>query len=380
MKPIFGNIRGNSTVRPSTAYPSTNAAATNNFDRPFPVAEPIQALPTSQYDRLRTSQTQRADREPVRFRESPAREAAKHSHYAHNLEKPLAATVHKGRPRAKTTGTKPMETYVLASPNTYPRSIENLYVDCGIIADVDFNTLPRVHVNTVLEGFAFDNPVTALHIMDMAKKWGLRCSSPETLKLDDSSLWQRCRPAILQRELEKAYAKGDKWVDERLGVVGRRHSKHLVQKQAMHHEIKDKIYAESKDDVWGTSDLTSPTYRIRVKELPLAVVVLYSDVSGLELKSLTKVQEMEVMADWCCRYPVSDYHLKRVIDKWSPAEIASVNIDPGYKSLCAEIGPTVVNSRVRGLSNISIDGRVGRSVSTQGRNEGKGKSKLRIVN
>ena len=380
VKPASGGLGRSSTVRTSTANPSTSATTTPNFSRPFPVTKTTQAPPSDGYNVMKASGDRRANQETVQLRETPAREPVKHSHYAHNLEKPQSATFHKTRPRAKSTGNKSSETYVPVSPRTYPHSIENLYIDCGIIAGIDFNTFTRDQVNIVLEGFAFDNPVAALHIMDMAKKWGLRCTFKETLRLNDSSLWQRCRPAILQREIEKAYAKGDKWVDERLSIVGRRYSRHLVQKQGLHHEIKDKVYAESKDYVWGTSDLTAPTHRIRVKELPLAVIALYSEVAGTELKSLTKAREAEIMADWNYRYPVSDYHLKRVIDKWSPAEVTPVNIDPGYKSLCAEVGSRAVNQRVRGLSDVSIDGREGRSVSTQGKNEGKGKSNLRIVN
>ena len=265
----------------------------------------------------------------------------------------------------------------------YPQSVEHLYVECGIVScyEVD-GTFPANH-NQELELWAFDNPVAAMHIMELARKWGLRAMFADTCILTNTSLWKKTAPAHREKELAKSRAAGDRWIDDRLANVGRSFSKHVVQKQGLQQKVKNMAYDITRQEVFASSDLSPPKDKGKGKvvfELPNAVTALYCDVAGLDLGKLPEDDKYTMIEDWSRRLPVSDYHLKRVIEKWSP-EVKRIQIDPvGFQSLKAELGSPAVEKRARGLSNVDVSGRAGRSVPTQGRVHDEKSFRMRVMN
>ncbi|KAL9637964.1 MAG: hypothetical protein Q9164_001870 [Protoblastenia rupestris] len=330
-------------------------------------------------NRPQTSRGLSTNREAAKMRQGPARSVTSHNAHpdARISQHGDIQTVRPQLPPLVTNSSYRHE----ATTTPYPQSVESLYLQCGLISSADFQTFTRQEVNDSLEDWAIDNPVAAAHIMDLAKKWGLHRSFPETLKLTDSGIWKRLPPATREQELEKAYAKGDEWVDEKLGALGRTQSKHLVQKQAVQHRIKQMVLESCSGDVFATSDLQSPMANrsVGMKELPVAVQQLYADVAGVSLQNLSARKMEDMMGDWTRRFPVSDYHLKKVIERWSPEKTERVCISPGYRRVCEEIGPSMVNQRVCAVGDVSV-GRIGRSSQTHGCGESSRGSKLRVVN
>ena len=257
---------------------------------------------------------------------------------------------------------------------SYPQSLEQLYVHCGIISEEAFLYLPQQETNNILELFAFDNGVTAAHMMSLAVRWGLCASDEGTLRLNDSSLFQRTRAGQREAELRRAYAQSDKFVDD---AIRRNNTRHVTQKQAMQKLLRETVHRETHHEVFP-EDAVSPTDKPeRHGTLPLAVIELYADVAGVVLQTLEISMFDAIMTDWRQRFPVSDHHLQRVIEKWG-ADIQPARIDPGLVKLCDEVGLDAVRRRTRTLSNVSL-GRQSPSVSTQGR-EREGEGELRVVN
>ena len=292
-----------------------------------------------------------ADKETVVFRRSPE----------HKVSVKRGALCALPYPR-KGVIESPENQQLHASSN-FPHSLEDLYVHCGIVRPDAWERNIWIEVNSRLEMWALDNPVSALHVMDLAKKWGLHAEFARTLVLTESSLWKKTRPAIREHELEKAYQAGDKYVDEK---INRGDSKHVRQKLALRRQIREYACEDTNEEIFKSSDLELPIGRPDpIKPLPTAVVQLYEMITGLKIRDLVPTDKKLVVADWSERWPVYDHHLEYLLAIYGKP-IKPVNLDPGYLHLCDEVGVNIVNSRARTLSNVSVDGREHKSVATQG--------------
>ena len=218
------------------------------------------------------------DDEVVKICEGPARRPTLHGQDI-LYQEPQSAQIRKAvRAHANATGVHDIVSLPNLTSQTYPRSIEELYIEFGIIARGDLKIFSLGQINIILEAWAADNPVAALHIMNIARKWGLQSAYKGTLMLND-------------------------------------------------------VYDKSRDNASRASHLIPPAYSVRVSELPLSVVALYSDVSGTDLEKLVKGEQADIMADFMRRFPVTDYHLKRVIENWSSSKKLSVSISPHSKTV-----------------------------------------------
>lgn len=381
-KSAFGKIV-ESLPRPSSRAgkprSSSRAAAPNGLTRLFQGDE-FSNSGSGFSPASKSSRTSESDEDVVIWHEGPQRSVPVHTHQATKIKGHKA---YESQDFVQSPPVPPKSGHAPIKKHLYPRSTEHLYVDCGIVACEEVNGMFPGDFNETLELWAFDNPVAAMHIMALAKKWGLHPCFAETMILTDSSLWKKTAPAHRENELQKSFAQADEFVDERLATVGRHRSKHLVQKQGTHQRVKDLAYDVTRQEIFASSDLTPPTGKGKAKvaiELPYAVTALYCEVAGVELGALSEEGKERMMSDWSRRLPVSDYHLKRVIEKWSP-DVKRINIDPvGYQSLKAELGSPAVERRARGLSNVSVSGREGRSVPTQGQQYDSKSFRMRVMN
>ena len=279
------------------------------------------------------------------------------------------------RPRRGVIGTA--ESAQLHTASNFPHSLEDLYVHCGIVSRDAWSRCLWMEVNNLLEMWALDNPVSALHVMELARKWGLRPEFARTVRLNESSLWKKTRPGIRENELEKAFETADKYVDVEYERLHRDGSKHVTQKLALRRQVRDFAYEETKCKIFKSSDLVLPIERPDpVKPLPTAVVELYQMVTGLQIRDLPSAERKAVVEDWSERWPVYDHHLEHVIGTYGVPS-PKVNLDPGYVRLCEQVGISIVERRARTLSNVSLDGRERKGVDTQGSPSGK---KLHVMN
>lgn len=272
-------------------------------------------------------------------------------------------------PRRGVIGTT--ESARLHTASNFPHSLEDLYVHCGIVSRDAWKRCMWMEVNNLLEMWALDNPVSALHVMELARKWGLRPEFAKTVRLNESSLWKKTRPGIRENELEKAFEAADEYVDVEYEKLHRGDSRHVTQKQALRRQVREFAYEETKGEIFKSSDLVLPIERPDpVKPLPTAVVELYQMVTGLQIRDLPPMERKVVVDDWSERWPVYDHHLEHVIGNYSVPS-PKVNLDPGYVRLCEQVGVSIVERRARTLSNVSVDGRERKGVDTQGSPSGK---------
>ncbi|KAG8531211.1 uncharacterized protein KY384_004569 [Bacidia gigantensis] len=214
----------------------------------------------------------------------------------------------------------------IACEITMPKCLEDMFLDCGILESNAYDEWSEEEINHQLELWAFENPMSALHIQSLATKLDLQRRYPFTPKLTETGLWKRTKPAEHEKKVEEACALGDQWIDDKFSVaVARNKSLHIPEKKAMHDGIRRATLRDQRNELFSTSILSSPVEKMEVLVLPLAVTTLYAEMADHKVEHALRNEKM--MADWRKRFPVCDHHLYRVVELWS-TPITPVNISP----------------------------------------------------
>lgn len=187
-----------------------------------------------------------------------------------------------------------------------PKTVEVLYLHCGIITLTDLRRKCISDINNLLEDWAFANPACACHIDGLIDTLNLRLDNEPLQLLTESALWKRSRPATARRELQKALSEKDH-----------------VSSEVTEARI-DKIQCSFTQEMFSTSDLRTPAKtKVPVPNLPLVLKRLYKKQCRLTNEKLNDMnaEKSEAMFDfWSRCYPISDYHLKALDDIWGRPE------------------------------------------------------------
>ncbi|KAL9104762.1 MAG: hypothetical protein Q9163_000312 [Psora crenata] len=272
------------------------------------------------------------DRATAKLRPGPARTVSFHQPHLDTSRASQYGEFRTLQPPRRSRALTESYSVPVAAANTYPRTMEDLYCQCGIISGQGLHSLVRREVNDILAEWTVENRVAAMHVMDLARKWGLRRSCTETIMLTDADRWRRSRRETYARAsgMEFARGGGEEWIDETLKYVPRKQSMRLVRKEAVRHQRRDTADQVSQREAVIVPDMRCPVEsRVKIRELPIAAQQLYAGVAGLKLEELPEQQRQKIIGDWTARYPVSDDHLMEVIEKWSLAP-EPIGISSGY--------------------------------------------------
>ena len=240
----------------------TKENLSHRLSRPFDTANfgfMYAATPQQSAPRPRTSAAAQADVLTGSLRPSPARPVTAHTS-SMRTHAPQYGHIETVEPQPSHR-VSPKTTLPSLSSKTYPQSVESLYIQCGIITARELAILSPRESNAILQAWATHNPVAALHIIALARKWNLHFTSKYTFKLTDA--------------------------------------------------------ADSPTRRGLTPD-HNPHNPVRVHKLPLAATQLYADVAELDMRTLSEGDVHDVLSDWVYRFPVSDHHLQRVVERWAP--------------------------------------------------------------
>ncbi|KAL9132103.1 MAG: hypothetical protein Q9217_000139 [Psora testacea] len=314
---VRGPVRGD--------YVPSEGKLSHRLSRPFDNLRLRCALPPKDQVRPETSAgAPQSDLATAKLRPGPARSVTCHTAHA-DARTSQYGDVQSVRPPAPRLATN--SSYRAIAANTCPQSVECLYVQCGIISGQEFDILNPHEVNDIIESWAIENPVAAAHIVGLARKWRLQCFIEETIRLTDLGPRRTRRTSIPEGEPEKVYEKDDNEGDDNVSSLDHKQSEYLVQKQVLQDKNEAMASEIGQQIVFGSSDSVSPTDdRFEATELPISVQQLYADVAGFHLEDLPQGQMHKMMSDWTQRFPVSDYHLKQVIEMWSvPVELVCIS-------------------------------------------------------
>ena len=309
---VEGPVRGDST-------PNDESLSSQHWSCPFENGFEHISLPPEGDLRPKTSAEPPAHQGRAKLRQGPARSVTAHNNHV-RARVSRYGEIKNIQPSSPCITTKVVRKSVAAM--IYPQSMEGLYIQCGIITNNDFQRSSREEINEIFEHWAGNNPVAAVHIVGLAKEWGLRPSIKGTMKLTDSGDEKQYRHTTDAHEFQKLYTTREKSISGEFASLGRKISKRFGQKPALGENITGKVSTSREEDSLVLSSVDRPT---KVPELPISVQQLYADVAGLKLEDLSDEEKQQVMTDWTRLYPVSDSHLREVIELWA-AEIKPVSI------------------------------------------------------
>ena len=240
-------------------------------------------------------------------------------------------------------------------PDSYPHSLEQLYIQMGIIRSEALDCLPLWEANNQIWLWVDANPVAAMHVMGLARKLGLRPTNIDLAKLDDKSTSYKFKnPCIRQKTFEKVDEMTDMYIDKKMAKIGRSGSKHTSQQQAARRKIRHDVRVATRQELFKTSNLDAPRdIKGHHGPLPLAALQLYADFTGQELPTLPADERDTMLHAWAHCWPVSDFHLENEMQNWY-TDITPVDLGPGVKRLMNDIGAVETVGRLRSFSDVSI--------------------------
>ena len=149
-------------------------------------------------------------------------------------------------------------------------------------------------MNDAIAVWAASNPVVGMHIAALAGRLGVRGRYEGTLALGGTEEW------MLRRGLSKRDGKGASFRERvrRMGAEGA---------------------------AAGAVRRGGQGWR----DLPLVVVLLYSEVCGMDLTRMVDREARAMLGDWATRFwPVNDEAMVGVMMEWGSERTGKVDIDP----------------------------------------------------